>query len=215
MDVFWRPQTLKAQSHLTSAQKGTSCSSHIPYAATMPGTPVVFAAPLATLRLQLTSVSSVSRRMSPVRIRVLSSRGEVGPVSVALLQSYPPHLVSPSTLLPPKTARMLRSSGSPRTATLFLSSTLLRAAMSPCTARPPRGRLRTLHGVWRTPQKPQCLRVLASCCRRWGQVTLALTPASLQIPAPAAAGVRCSTSLWRVRVMGSSGRESGSTWRCG
>lgn len=102
MDVFWRPQTLKAQSHLTSAQKGTSCSSHIPYAATMPGTPVVFAAPLATLRLQLTSVSSVSRGMSPVRIRVLSSRGEVGPVSVALLQSYPLHLVSPSPLLPPQ-----------------------------------------------------------------------------------------------------------------
>lgn len=94
MDVSWRPQTLKAQSHLTSAQKGTSCSSHIPYAATTPGTPVVFAAPLATLKLQLTSVSSVSGGMSPVRIRVLRPRAEVGPVSVAPLQSYPPHLVS-------------------------------------------------------------------------------------------------------------------------
>lgn len=94
MDVSWTPQTLKAQSHLTSARKGTSCSSRIPYAATTPGTLVVCAAPLATLRLQLTLVSSVSRGVSPVRIRVLSPRGEVGPMSVAPLQSYPPHPVS-------------------------------------------------------------------------------------------------------------------------
>lgn len=138
----------------------------------------------------------------------MSPRGEVGSGSVTPLQ-FPSSLSRP----PLKTARMLRSSRSSPTAMPFLSSTLLRAAMSPCTARPPRGRLRTLHGVWQTPQRPQCLRGLASCCRRWGQATPALTPASLRTPAPAAAGVRCSTSLWRVRAVGPSSRESGSTWR--
>lgn len=61
----WKPQTLKVQSHLVSTQNGTSCSSHVRYAATTPGTLARSEAPLATPKLQLTSVFSVSRGRSP------------------------------------------------------------------------------------------------------------------------------------------------------